>query len=191
MHKTAEALIERHLAPFWRGASRASLERLIATYPADPAAGAPFGTGDANQLYAGFKRNAAVIGDAEFILQRRYQLEHTAVETAAWSFLANYRHGAGTLGTGHGTDLVLLATGDPPVPYAHVLQYYVSFAHYLDPNGIAEAGTGEPALTPWPRWTPEDRQMLQINVDGETVIRDDFREASYKYFKEIISELKV
>ena len=195
---TGSALVARHLGPFWRGARRAALEGLVATYPADPAAGSPFGTGDANQLYPGFKRNAAVVGDAVFVMQRRHQLEHTAARAPAWSFLANYRHAAGTLGTGHGTDLVMLASGRPEVPYAHVLQYYVSFVHYLDPNGIAEAeagvgvGTGRRrALTPWPRWTPEDRRMIQLNADGESVIRDDFRAQSYEYFKGIISELKV
>ena len=191
---TAETLINRHLGSFYAGGPpRRVLEGLVATYSTDPAEGAPFGTGDANQLYPGFKRNAAVVGDAVFVMQRRHQLEHTADLAPAWSFLANYDHTAGTLGTGHGTDLVMLATGAPAVPYEHVLRYYVSFVNFLDPNQMMEMAGGSQAapLTRWPRWTPQDRRMIQFNVDGESIIRDDFREQSYAYFKEVISELKV
>ena len=50
---------------------RAQLARLLELYPADPAAGSPFGTGDDNQFTPQFKRMAALQGDILFVAPRR------------------------------------------------------------------------------------------------------------------------
>ncbi|KAI0120997.1 Alpha/Beta hydrolase protein [Xylariales sp. AK1849] len=186
---TPDTLIDRHLSFLYPTTPRPILKRLIDTYATDPAQGSPFGTGDANQLYPSFKRNSALVGDALFIFQRRYQLEHTADLMPAWSYVANYNQSAGTLGTAHGTDLIMFASGVPAVAYNHILQYYISFVNYLDPNLIS--GTNGSRLTQWPKWTLDSKQMIQFDVDGESTLRDDFRGESYTYFQRIISQLKV
>ncbi|KAI8629516.1 Alpha/Beta hydrolase protein [Xylariaceae sp. FL1651] len=186
---TADALVDKHLRHLYPTAPRSTLKKLVDTYPTDPADGSPYGTGDANQLYPTFKRNSAVVGDSLLIMQRRYQLEHTVDLMPAWSFLANYNQSAGTLGNGHGTDLIMFGTGYPAIPYKHILQYFISFVNYLDPNSIVTDSGSH--LTQWPKWTLDGREMLQFDVDGERTIRDDFREDSYTYFKSVISKLKL
>ncbi|KAI3324750.1 alpha/beta-hydrolase [Xylariaceae sp. AK1471] len=186
---TTDTLVDDALRFFYPTTPRSSLVNLINTYSTDPADGAPYGTGDANQIYPEFKRNSAVIGDSLFIFQRRWQLEHTANLIPSWSYLATYNHTAENFGTAHGSDTVMIATGYPTIPYKHVLQYYISFVNYLDPNRIMGANGSN--LTYWPRWTLDGKDVIQLGADGELIIRDDFREKSYAYFRSIMSQLKI
>jgi carboxylesterase type B len=124
-------------------------------------------------------------------MQRRYQLEHTADIMPVWSYLATYNQTAGTFGTGHGSDLLMFASGYPAVPYKNILRYYISFVNYLDPNRITGGCHDGNRSTQWPRYTVEDKQMIQFGVDGESILRDDFRAGSYAYFKKVISQLRL
>ncbi|PBP25458.1 lipase 4 [Diplocarpon rosae] len=65
-------------AEFFPDATPAQVAALVATYPADPAAGSPFGTGDRYRLYPQYKRLAALLGDLTFTLTRRLLLETAA-----------------------------------------------------------------------------------------------------------------
>ena len=55
-------------------------------YPADPAQGSPFGTGDENQLAPMYKRMAAFQGDFIFQAPRRWFLDERADKQPMWSF---------------------------------------------------------------------------------------------------------
>ena len=55
-------------------------------YPADPAAGSPFNTGDANALTPQYKRIAALQGDYVEIAPKRRFLHAIADEVDVWSY---------------------------------------------------------------------------------------------------------
>jgi hypothetical protein len=78
--------------------------------------------------------------------------------------------------------------GFPVTPYKHSLQYYISFVNYLNPNGITE--NGGPELIRWPRYTPAGKEMIQFGAEGESTLVDNFRDRSYSYFKNHISQIK-
>ncbi|CDO74219.1 hypothetical protein BN946_scf184718.g3 [Trametes cinnabarina] len=63
------------------------LSPLFELYPDDPAAGSPFGTGDANELAPQFKRMAAFQGDVVFQAPRRFCLDQRSLRQPAWSFM--------------------------------------------------------------------------------------------------------
>ncbi|KAI1324994.1 alpha/beta-hydrolase [Xylariaceae sp. FL0255] len=192
---TTSRFIDGPLSDLYTTTPRSILSKLVGTYSTNPAAGAPFNSGDTGVIYPEYKRNAAVIGDAFFILQRRYQLEHTVDLMPIWTFSAAYNQTWVPLGTAHGSDLAMFGTGYPVVAYAHISQYYISFVNYLNPNGIG-GGKGcknnaSDSLTFWPQWTLGGREMIQFDVDGEKIIKDDFREGSYEYFKTIVSSMRI
>ena len=68
----------------------AALEPLFSLYPADPAAGSPFMTGDANQLAPMYKRMAAFQGDVIFQAPRRFFLDQRSSKQPAWSYSASF-----------------------------------------------------------------------------------------------------
>ena len=64
------------------------LDPLFDLYPADPAAGSPFFTGDANQLAPMYKRMSAFQGDFMFEAQRRSLLTLRSSKQPAWAYRA-------------------------------------------------------------------------------------------------------
>ncbi|VUC21556.1 unnamed protein product [Clonostachys rosea] len=163
------------------------LERMISFYPVDPAAGSPFNTGSANQLYPSFKRNAAVLGDLVFQFQKR--ASHIALDglVPIWDFMSNYSK-VEFLGTAHASDLTLLQTQQPSVPYKAIVQYYVNFINSLDPNVNVHGKCGK-SLPHWPKW--DKNQLLSMHfLDNATIVApDDDREEAFKYFSGVQSEL--
>ncbi|OAA53388.1 hypothetical protein ISF_08741 [Cordyceps fumosorosea ARSEF 2679] len=135
--------------------------------------GSPYRTGPFNELYPGFKRVAATVGDLAFFLTRRVTLEYlTKVkpEVRVWSYQASYFHGLPILGTFHTSDLVQAFYGIP-VNYAMKSSrtYYFNFLYNLDPN----AGVG--GFARWPDWRENQQLMWFETPSRNSILKDDFR----------------
>ena len=77
---------------FFNGATRDQITALVATYDDAISAGSPFRTGLFNEVYPGFKRLAAILGDLVFTLTRRAFLTAAVAvnpDVPAWSYLAS------------------------------------------------------------------------------------------------------
>lgn len=173
-----------YFASYFPDTPRETVAGLVDLYPDDAAAGSPFNTGKDNELYPGYKKNAAVLGDAVFTLSRRAYLSLIQPRTKSWSYIASYFNGVPLVGTTHGTDLIALFFGLNADAANSILPYYISFFNYLDPNRLG--GTN------WPQWTDEGRDIVAFNESGKvTTIKDNFREEAYQYLLEHSSELKV
>ncbi len=186
---TADLLVD-FLQGLHPNTSRTTLQGFVDLYPSgDPAAGSPYGTGPDNELYPGFKRNAAVLGDLIFAFQRRAYFSTITDTIPAWGFLASYVR-VQYLGTSHGSDIALFHSGTPAVPYNDILQHYISFINYMDPNAIG-AGNGGSCLPKWQPWAVEDKHLMEFRDDGEGLIADDFREAAYNFFRNSWSQWRL
>ncbi|CAG9949379.1 unnamed protein product, partial [Clonostachys rosea f. rosea IK726] len=163
------------------------LERMISFYPTDPAAGSPFNTGSANELYPSFKRNSAVLGDLVFQFQKRSSYIALDGLVPIWDYLSKY-HKVDFLGTMHGSDLTLLQTQQPALPYNAVVQYYVNFINSLDPN-VDIHGKCEKKLPHWPKWDKDERLSIHFLDNATVVAPDDDRKDAFEYFSGVQSEL--
>lgn len=160
---------------------KATVQRLVNLYSEDPAAGSPFRTGNSNQLYPGYKRIAALLGDISMIIIRRVTLDTTntvAPDMPTWSYLASYNYGTPTLGTFHASDLVQIFYG---VPHNHASDscrsYYFNFLYNLDPN----KGVG--AYMNWPRWSQDRNIMWFKSASQNELLKDDFRSEVYTFLQ--------
>ncbi|PBP20401.1 lipase 4 [Diplocarpon rosae] len=163
---------------FFLDATQAQIEALVATYPDDPAAGSPFGTGGLYSVYPQYKRLAAILGDLTFTLTRRLLLETAAAvhpRVPTWSYLSSYFSGTPVLGTFHASDL-LPAYGFLPgaLPSTSIQAYYLSFVHTLDPNN------GTAGLPTWPRWS-QGQELMHFEAARNSLTPDNFRAESYEY----------
>ena len=173
---------------FFPGATVEELTELLETYP-DPSEGSPFRTGRLNELYPGFKRLAAVLGDLVFTLTRRVFLDTATVahpDVPAWSYLSSYDYGTPVLGTFHASDLVQIFYGFFPNHAARSCRtYYFNFLYNLDPN----VGVG--SYAEWPEWK-EDRQLMWFETAKKnSFLSDDFREDSYQWISENTKKLHI
>lgn len=171
---------------FFHGASREQLEGLVDRYPARISAGSPFRTGLLNEIYPGFKRLAAILGDLVFTLTRRVFLEDaTRVNPTvpAWSYLASYDYGTPILGTFHGSDLLQVFFGILPNYASRSIQsYYANFVYNLDPNDASGGTSGKSKVAEeWPRWTADDRTLIQFFANRNGYLKDDFRSEAAEY----------
>jgi acetylcholinesterase len=162
-------------AIFFNDANTTQVQQLVSSYPDDPAAGSPFGTGTANSIYPQFKRLAAILGDATFTLSRRGFLAQANIINPAvktYSYLNTYGFGTPNLGTAHASDIPVVY-GQKPGPASSTIQaYYVSFFNTMDPNGA-------PGLMPWPTWAQGNQLMNFTASGGATLIPDTFRNDSF------------
>lgn len=166
-----------------------TVTQLIETYPQTLSAGSPYGTSFFNEIYPGFKRLAAVLGDITFTLTRRLWLElftENNPEVPVWSFLSSYGFGTPILGTFHASDLVQVFFGVPP-DYAskNIRKYYANFVYNLDPNDDS-GGDGKGSTKVdfvWPKWTNSERLLINFNRFSFKLIKDDFRSSSYDILK--------
>src|SRR5882762_4351396 len=60
------SLVEYFSSLFFDGATKSELQALVETYDESLSAGSPFRTGSAGEVYPGFKRLSAIIGDIGF-----------------------------------------------------------------------------------------------------------------------------
>ncbi|KAI0763841.1 alpha/beta-hydrolase [Trametes elegans] len=153
---STDADFQAYIQDVWfPGTPSSVLSTLFEAYPDDPAAGSPFGTGDANQLYPQYKRVAAFSGDMAFQAPRRFFLDQRSSQQPAWSF-SSERITILELGAAHGSDFAaVLQQGDD------LADYVIHFANTLNPNGASNR------TIDWPQYDPANRQILRL-LDGET-----------------------
>jgi carboxylesterase type B len=181
----------------FHSASREQLAGLVAKYPNWITEGSPFRTGIFNEIYPGFKRMAAILGDLVFTLSRRAFLER-AVSTnptvPAWSYLASYNYGTPILGTFHGSDILQVFYGILPNYASKSIQsFYANFVYNMDPND-SSGGTssrGSKVAENWPRWTGQRRTLMQFYADRNEYLEDDFRSEAAQYISGIAGSLYV
>ncbi|KAJ3806256.1 Alpha/Beta hydrolase protein [Lentinula aff. lateritia] len=152
-------------------------------YPATPAAGSPFGTGNVTFFGDQFKRAAAVIGDVHFHSQRRAFLAATAKKNVpSWSYqlaqLTSTDPSVAWEGVAHETDVPFVfnsypsTDGDLYTVASYISAYWVAFANNLDPN-----------VSGLPTWNEygSSKQSLQIEAGATEMIADNFRQAGIEF----------
>ncbi|KAK3616879.1 hypothetical protein LTR22_026919 [Elasticomyces elasticus] len=179
---TTNAQLVQYLASYFptNPNAVADITGLAATYPDQPLlgqpAGSPFKTGSLNNIYPQYKRLAAILGDITFTLARRSYLNLIASHVPAWSYLSTYFADTPVLGTFHASDIVVDYT-TPGIPQTSILTYYVSFVNRLDPTALT---TAAPLIT-WPKWTASSPKLVNLSALGNSLIPDNFRQASSDY----------
>ncbi|KAK4120494.1 alpha/beta-hydrolase [Parathielavia appendiculata] len=171
---------------FFHRATKAQIEGLVETYSTWVWDGSPFGSGLLNEIYPGFKRLAALLGDMVFTLTRRVFLEMATTvnpNVPAWSYLASYNRGTPILGTFHGSDIVQVFYGILPNYAAKSIQgYYANFVYNLDPNNAAGGTSARSKIAEtWPRWTGKERKLINFFANRNGYLDDDFRSDTAKY----------
>ncbi|WYZ39874.1 hypothetical protein EsH8_IV_000215 [Colletotrichum jinshuiense] len=164
---------------YFAGATEAQLKALVATYDDGLTAlinGSPHRTGILNEIFPGFKRRSAVLGDLVFTLTRRLFLTFTLAanpSVPSWSYLASYNYGTPILGTFHGSDLIQVFYGIKDNYAARSIRtYYTNFLYSLDPN------VGNDGKYPtWPQWS-QGQNLVQFFADKAGTLKDDFRKTS-------------
>ncbi|EEY21735.1 lipase [Verticillium alfalfae VaMs.102] len=178
---------------FFNGATKAQLTTLVNTYDNGVAAvisGSPHRTALLNEIFPGFKRRSAVLGDLVFTLTRRAFLSLTKAahpNVPAWSYLASYNYGTPILGTFHGSDLLQVFYGILP-NYAsrQIRTYYTNFVHDLDPN------VGSAAQYPnWPRWDQGKKLINFLANRAGGLLDDNFRSDSYDFIAKNVGALYI
>lgn len=125
---TTDAVTEYLSDLYFPQAEKEVLKGLVETYPPQAKYGSPFRTGIFNEIYPGFKRLAALLGDIVFTLTRRVFLEMASEikpDVPSWvsydavlikpcratnkgtqSYLSSYNYGTPVMGTFHASDLI-------------------------------------------------------------------------------------
>ena len=171
---------------FFHNANKKQIEGLVDKYDPWIWSGSPFGSGLLNEVYPGFKRLAAILGDLVFTLTRRVFLEYATQinpSVPAWSYLASYDEGTPILGTFHGSDLLQVFYGILPNYASKSIQsFYANFVYNQDPNN-ASGGTSSKSKVNenWPQWNTKDRKLIQFYNNRSGFLKDDFRSDAAKY----------
>lgn len=185
LNSTNSTTLTKALHELYPVASSDIFESLLKLYPDQPSLGSPFGTGNASQLYLGFKRNAALVGDSAFHFQKRAFHEAVAGKLKIWNYNSKYGKATPFLGTFHGSDLGLMRSGQPVVPYEAIIQYYISFVNFLDPNTLSD----NVDLPNWPQWDRDSKKMLEFRDNATAVVTDDARQEAFEYFAKVQDKL--
>lgn len=180
---------------FFHGASRRDMEGLVDTYSSWITEGSPFGSGILNEIYPGFKRLAAILGDLVFTLTRRVFLEQAAAahpDVPSWSYLASYNEGFPILGTFHGSDILQVFYGILPNDASRRIQsYYANFVYNMDPNNASGGLNGKSKISAdWPQWS-KSRQLVQFFSDRAGYLKDDFRSGQCDWIKKNVAKLHI
>ncbi|PHH59613.1 hypothetical protein CDD81_2825 [Ophiocordyceps australis] len=174
---------------FFNRAQPAQLQPLVDLYEPGLIQGSPFRTGILNELYPGFKRVAAIIGDLAFTMARRVTLKafHAAnPNTPIWSYLASYGHFIPFLGTFHSLDMAQVFYGLLPNHAMHSCRtYYFNFIYNLDPN----VGVGD--YDHWPDWREAQDLMWFKSAFDNDIIKDDFRQSASNWMDQNIHMLRM
>ncbi len=184
---TSTAKVVSYLSDlYFHSATKSQLETFVGLYSSWVWDGSPFRTGLLNEIYPGFKRLAAILGDLVFTLTRRAFLEDATSaypNVPAWSYLASYDQGTPIMGTFHGSDILQVFYGLLPNYASKSIQgYYANFVYNLDPNNAA-GGTSQKSKIAenWPQWTSKDRTLINFFANYNDFIKDDFRSDAAKY----------
>jgi carboxylesterase type B len=176
------SLVEYLSSLFFAGATKSELQVLVETYDESLAAGSPFRTGSAGEVYPGFKRLAALLGDVSLTLARRamlYDASKAHPSVPVWSYETGDYYGTPVLGTSHGSELLALFGGTQTFASQASFYYYTNFAYSLDPN-YNESGSADNKYLFWPKWA-QAKQLLNLLRDNSTLLTDDFRSNSYQW----------
>ncbi|KAK4652479.1 hypothetical protein QC762_502830 [Podospora pseudocomata] len=181
---------------FFHGATAQQIKGLVSQYSPLISAGSPFGSGLFNEIYPGFKRLAALLGDIVFTLTRRVFIEYAIAanpNVPVWSYLASYNEGTPILGTFHGSDLLQVFYGILPNYASKSIQnFYANFVYNLDPND-ASGGTSAKSKVKenWPTWNTKDKRLIQFFNNRNGYLKDDFREGAKQYIAANIDALHI
>jgi carboxylesterase type B len=184
---TTTKQLTAYLKSFFPNAKQSDIADLVATYPDHMADGSPFDSGLLNEIYPQYKRLAAILGDATFTLSRRAYLSKISSHVPAWSYMSSYFTGTPVLGTFHASDVLELYFDLPSLSAAvNAHAYYVSFINFGNPNSNLNT-----LLTPWPKYSLENPQLLNFGALTNTILPDTFRQKSYEKLVSIQSSLRI
>ncbi|KAK0624258.1 Alpha/Beta hydrolase protein [Immersiella caudata] len=181
---------------FFHGATNKQMNDLVNTYDQSLLAGSPFRTGILNEIYPGFKRLAAILGDLVFTLSRRVFLVECLKanpDVPSWSYLSSYHYGTPILGTFHGGDILQVFYGLLP-NYASksIHSFYANFIYNLDPNnsGGGTNSIGTKVNINWPQWS-KGNNLMNFFANQGTLLKDDFRQDSYNWIASNLDALHI
>ena len=165
---------------FFHNANQKQIETLVGHYSSWIWDGSPFNSGLLNEIYPGFKRLAAMLGDLVFTLTRRVFLNIATTvnpNVPAWSYLASYNQGTPILGTFHASDVLQVFYGILPNYASKSIQsFYANFVYNLDPNNASGGSSSKSKVAEnWPQWTGKERKLIQFYNNRNGYLVDDFR----------------
>ncbi|KAJ7278204.1 sterol esterase [Mycena rebaudengoi] len=161
------------------------IQQLKTLYPEDPAQGAPFDTGSANQLSPEYKRLAAFQGDLIFVGPRRFLLEHASTRQNTWSYLSKRGKTRSPLGAFHSSDLEEWLPTTSKVTFG--VNALVNFVNTLDPNRSAGPKNSSRLAVLWPKWKPESSSLLTFSdPDTVNITVENFRVYAMKYLNDLV-----
>ncbi|KAL7906938.1 alpha/beta-hydrolase [Trichoderma velutinum] len=170
-------------------ATKNQLTELVSTYDTAISSGSPFRTSIFNDLYPGFKRTAALLGDLVFTLTRRMELTVASQlnpNVPIWSYLSSYDYGTPFLGTFHASDIIQIFYGILPNNAMRSTRTYIfNFLYNLDPN------VGVKGYANWPKWTDNHQLMWFETANSNSLLADDFRDDSYQWIVKNKAALRV
>ncbi|KJZ73129.1 hypothetical protein HIM_07513 [Hirsutella minnesotensis 3608] len=165
------------------------LQEFVNLYEPARLQGSPHRTGFLNELYPGFKRVAAIIGDMVFTLSRRVMLKivtRVKPQMPVWSYLASYDYGTPFLGTFHGSDLIQVFYGILPNNAMRSSRtYYFNFLYNQDPN----IGVG--GYDHWPQWKENNDLMWFKWAWSNDILKDDFRSTASDWIHENANSIHI
>lgn len=170
-------------------ATKNQLTELVNTYDTAISSGSPFRTSIFNDLYPGFKRTAALLGDLTFTLTRRMELTVASQlnpNVPSWSYLSSYDYGTPFLGTFHASDIIQIFYGILPNNAMKSTRTYIfNFLYNLDPN------VGVKGYANWPKWADNHQLMWFETSNSQSLLADDFRDDSYQWIVKNKDALRV
>ncbi|WWD00792.1 hypothetical protein V866_007727 [Kwoniella sp. B9012] len=181
-----------------------TLAQLYSLYPPNPSLGSPFDTGNETFGFSpAHKQIAAILGDAQFQAPRRYFLEqanaHGLDQTWTYQFEQNTPGQPPARGVYHsseipyvygqtipGQNLAALGFGsnytaeDQQFSY-QMIDYWLNFAYYTNPNGPSSNSNSNSNSTNWPTYTSE-KNILRLKSNNVTVFTDNYRQEQMDFF---------
>ncbi|GMK54925.1 hypothetical protein CspeluHIS016_0115110 [Cutaneotrichosporon spelunceum] len=170
------------------------LDKILQAYPDDPVLGAPFGSGNETfGLPSQYKQVAAIVTDGMWTSRSHAMLK---ANRKAWGYLFSAgpedsaTHPA-YLGYTHGDDVSYIMGGVTTATHGpgdlnlaqSVLNYWINFAYYQNPNGKDKKGVGNAALsTFWETYGSGDGQIMVLSANGAQMVPDDARKKQVKVF---------
>lgn len=162
-----------------KGAPDFEVDKVMSLYPSDPTQGAPFNTGERNQLSPQFKRLAALFGDMAFISPRRYFAQSRWNKQPVWVFVSERFKRLEHLGAAHSSDLV------DPFSGGVTADYFIQFVTHMDPNGHSASPR---SILPWPRYTDEYPSAMRFFHDDTplSIGMDDYRKEALENWNRLV-----
>ncbi|KJZ77647.1 hypothetical protein HIM_02824 [Hirsutella minnesotensis 3608] len=168
-----EAMVDYLSSLYFTHAPKEKLSEFVSLYEPAILQGSPFRTGLLNELYPGFKRMAAILGDVTFQTPRRLMLRAVTQikpDVPVWSYISSYDYGTPILGTFHASDILQTFYGIfPNNAMKSTRTYYFNFLYNLDPN----KGAGR--FGKWPQWKEDQQLMWFQSPFSNGLMKDDFR----------------